>query len=103
LFFIPFTIRALSYFIFKKKKVGEDPTLSQPVMIDINSLLSGYQISSVLETQLTAVRKSDRPDAIDIKGISTRVPINVTLKSTEIRTFIITLKAASKYTFSILS
>jgi lysosomal alpha-mannosidase len=71
-------------------QVGEDPALSQPVTIDINSFFQNYQVSSATETQLTAVRKSDRSDAVEFKG-TTRAPINIVLKPTEIRTFVVTL------------
>jgi lysosomal alpha-mannosidase len=75
-------------------QVGEDAVLSQPVTLDIASLLTGYPIASIQETQLTAVVASTREDAVEIYSDEPIASINIILNPTEIRTFIISTKPA---------
>lgn len=74
-------------------QVGEDSVLSQPVTVDISTILAGYKIVSVQETQLTAVAPVKRKDAINWSGPSAAQAIPVLLAPTEIRTFVVVFAA----------
>jgi hypothetical protein len=60
----------------------------------ISTLLAGYAIVSVQETQLTAVANAQRDDAIHMESDSAIEAIPVLLQPTEIRTFVVSTKPA---------
>jgi lysosomal alpha-mannosidase len=78
-------------------QVGEDTTLSQPVTVDISTLLTGYAVSSVQETQLTAVAAAQRSDAIRMESDRAIEAIPVLLQPTEIRTFVVSTKPSKTF------
>jgi len=82
--------------------VGEDPTLSQPVTVDLSNLFSKLKINSIKEVSLTTNQdvKDMKPFAWNVAGntnkneVSAEVPfdgVSVTIDPMDIRTFIFTV------------